>query len=224
MKSSCKKRDGGLSVVKRNGTLRACPSLFPRSTHLCLAAAGAVLLFALYVLHISSSSISNHLLSFSSPPISFPSLQADIAELKKEQQSHQAQVRALRALLGALSCKVQGVGPTGGFCLSVESPGESPGLNTVDEGYAELLGELFTGQSVLDVGTGLGNYGRCGSFLLVFAFPMSRLIVVAAQVQLVVHKQDDRVKNISSVPISRGTSHREEKAWFSSGHSERASG
>ena len=67
----------------------------------------------------------------------------------------------MRALLGALSCKVQGVGPTGGFCLSVESPGESPGLNAVDEGYAKVLGELFTGQSVLDVGTGLGNYGRC---------------------------------------------------------------
>jgi 2-polyprenyl-3-methyl-5-hydroxy-6-metoxy-1,4-benzoquinol methylase len=85
-------------------------------------------------------------------------LSAQLEELRDETLFQQSQIRRLRALVGSVSCKVQDLGPTGGFCLSAEKG--SPGANLVDQGFATILAEVFDGQSVLDVGCGLGNYGR----------------------------------------------------------------
>ena len=62
-----------------------------------------------------------------------------------------------RLVAGSLSCKLTGVGPTGGFCMNSSSRGNNECMPTQ---LADFMGELFRGSSVLDMGCGLGQYGR----------------------------------------------------------------
>lgn len=59
---------------------------------------------------------------------------------------------------GHLSCRLNGVGPSGGFCLHKHR--ERVGGNfMLSHGLARALGTLFENASVLDIGAGLGQYG-----------------------------------------------------------------
>lgn len=64
-----------------------------------------------------------------------------------------------RIAYGELHCKLHGVGPTGGFCVNGT---EDVGGNTQWDGpFCSKLAKLFAGKSVLDLGCGLGHYGKC---------------------------------------------------------------
>jgi len=76
-----------------------------------------------------------------------------------------------RRAAGSLSCLFDGVGPTGGFCVqewyrnmarkSRTSRSVEPSQNScVNPAFAAALGTLFANQSVVDLGCGLGAYGR----------------------------------------------------------------
>jgi septal ring factor EnvC (AmiA/AmiB activator) len=104
-----------------------------KGAHVWFLTAGVgTFILAVFILQSSSSSHLSSVLSLSSSD-SLRSIRAELAELKEEQRYQQAQIRSLRAMLGTVSCKVQNVGPTGGFCLSVEDPSATPGVNAVDE-------------------------------------------------------------------------------------------
>lgn len=69
------------------------------------------------------------------------------------------QYETLRKDYGALSCKCNGVGPTGGFCLNKDKT-HVGGNNLWCNNIANELRRLFNGQSVYDFGAGLGWYGK----------------------------------------------------------------
>jgi len=63
----------------------------------------------------------------------------------------------LRRQVGELSCRLNGIGPTGGFCL--DDKHKDVGGNTMwSPGLSDMLAELFSGSTVLELGAGLGNY------------------------------------------------------------------
>ena len=64
-----------------------------------------------------------------------------------------------RQQLGAYACKADGIGPTGGFCLTKEET--SVGGNDIfDSSITAEMIVLFQGKTVLDIGCGLGQYGK----------------------------------------------------------------
>lgn len=65
----------------------------------------------------------------------------------------------LRKEYGALSCKCNGIGPNGGFCLD-KNKIHVGGNNVWCKNLAKELRRLFHGQSVYDFGAGLGWYGK----------------------------------------------------------------
>jgi hypothetical protein len=65
----------------------------------------------------------------------------------------------LRRQVGELSCRLNGIGPTGGFCLDETKPEQNVGGNVFwSSGLSDKLSELFSGGSVLDLGAGLAHY------------------------------------------------------------------
>lgn len=72
--------------------------------------------------------------------------------------SEEARLR-LRREAGRQSCLKYGVGPTGGFCLS-RARLKVGGNFYLPHKMGALLGALFANQSVLDLGCGLGQYGK----------------------------------------------------------------
>jgi tryptophanyl-tRNA synthetase len=65
----------------------------------------------------------------------------------------------LRKTYADLSCKCNGIGPTGGFCLD-KSKFKVGGNNMWCKNVAKEFRHLFHGQSVYDFGAGLGFYGK----------------------------------------------------------------
>eukprot|EP01036_Dinobryon_divergens_P030171 gene30171-39368_t len=70
-----------------------------------------------------------------------------------------------RKQAGNLSCTVNGLGPTGGFCLDPVSKKSVGGNHAFDKGLAEEMSSLMLGSqssdvSVVDFGCGLGLYGQ----------------------------------------------------------------
>ena len=65
-----------------------------------------------------------------------------------------------RKMAGNLSCQIHGVGPTGGFCRSRLSPGHGGGAMIGKHLAHELGSTVFGASSVIDIGCGLGQYGR----------------------------------------------------------------
>jgi hypothetical protein len=65
----------------------------------------------------------------------------------------------LRKAHGTLSCKCNGIGPTGGFCLDKDRV-HVGGNNLWCKKLAKELRRLFHQQSVYDFGAGLGWYGK----------------------------------------------------------------
>jgi len=65
----------------------------------------------------------------------------------------------LRRQVGELSCRLNGIGPTGGFCLDEKQVNQDVGGNSNwSPGLSTMLAELFSGASVLDLGAGLAHY------------------------------------------------------------------
>ena len=79
-------------------------------------------------------------------------------EERKRAATERAKRTALRKQLGAESCRKNGVGPTGGFCLSANEK-KVGGNHVLAKPLAtELFDTLFSSASVLDLGAGLGQY------------------------------------------------------------------
>jgi hypothetical protein len=64
-----------------------------------------------------------------------------------------------RSYAGKISCKYNGIGPTGGFCLSPNRKSVG-GNDCIDKKFATFLMFLFTNSTVTDFGCGLGQYGK----------------------------------------------------------------
>ncbi|KAK9907483.1 hypothetical protein WJX75_004473 [Coccomyxa subellipsoidea] len=69
-------------------------------------------------------------------------------------------VYSLRKQLGRLSCAADGVGPTGGVCLDADGRHNGREIGSFDAVLAQNLAAFFGPRSVLDLGCGLGEYGR----------------------------------------------------------------
>jgi 2-polyprenyl-3-methyl-5-hydroxy-6-metoxy-1,4-benzoquinol methylase len=67
--------------------------------------------------------------------------------------------RQRRVEAGRRSCKERGVGPNGGYCLTPEKS-RVGGNYFMPRKMAGVLGALFANSSVLDLGCGIGQYGR----------------------------------------------------------------
>eukprot|EP00887_Chlorella_sp_A99_P002864 scaffold6.g2864.t1 len=72
----------------------------------------------------------------------------------------------LRVEYGEAHCRTHGFGPTGGFCLPIltnaSAGAEGIGGNDyLDATLCTQMAHLLRGQRVLDLGAGVGNYGRC---------------------------------------------------------------
>ena len=84
-----------------------------------------------------------------------------VQELKLSRMSKR--LDRYQELVGRSSCAQEGKGLHGGFCLdngdTTTDSGKTP-LNSLDKGFALGLAELFAGDSVIDVGCGLGLYGH----------------------------------------------------------------
>lgn len=65
----------------------------------------------------------------------------------------------LRKDYGEMYCAQHGVGPTGGYCLTKK---KIIGSNEYwDPAACNKMAEIFARSSVLDLGCGLGWYGKC---------------------------------------------------------------
>lgn len=87
--------------------------------------------------------------------IATPAATAEVLALR-------AQVNGLlkmRVAYGELYCKLHGIGPSGGFC--VKDTSDVGGNSALDEPVCALFAKMFASKSVLDLGCGLGQYGRC---------------------------------------------------------------
>lgn len=65
-----------------------------------------------------------------------------------------------RVNYGELYCEKHGIGPTGGFCVKSDTEGVG-GNNEWDQPTCTLLADVFAEKTVLDIGCGLGWYGKC---------------------------------------------------------------
>ena len=79
--------------------------------------------------------------------------------LIKENEQLRDEMEVLRKELGSTSCRCDGLGPTGGFCLDPNDPSIG-GNDVLDESLVQQLRELYKGGNVLDLGCGLGQYGE----------------------------------------------------------------
>lgn len=80
-----------------------------------------------------------------------------MAQLKNTE----ARATALRKEAGWVSCLQRRRGPTGGYCLRLSHPARG-GNDCISSGLAALLAQhaFGRGSTVLDLGAGLGQYGR----------------------------------------------------------------
>jgi hypothetical protein len=81
---------------------------------------------------------------------------ANLAVLREQLAS----LLKLRVEYGQLSCQVNGIGPTGGFCLSKDAV-HVGGNHQWDAPMCQKMADMFAGKTVLDLGAGLGHYGKC---------------------------------------------------------------
>ena len=77
----------------------------------------------------------------------------------KQERALRVRYDALRKAHGALSCKCNGIGPTGGFCLD-RNKVHVGGNQMWCQNLAKEFRQLFNKQSVYDFGAGLGWYGK----------------------------------------------------------------
>jgi predicted TPR repeat methyltransferase len=71
-----------------------------------------------------------------------------------------ASLMKMRVAYGEMYCEKHGIGPTGGYC--VKTAEEEVGYNHYwDSKACARMAELFAGSTVLDLGCGLGWYGKC---------------------------------------------------------------
>ena len=70
------------------------------------------------------------------------------------------QIASLKRDLRRLNCELNGVGPTGGFCLKPGSDGHVGGNGEISHGFATLLSKILAGAHVVDLGAGLGQYEK----------------------------------------------------------------
>lgn len=85
----------------------------------------------------------------------------DLGRARLEDAELAAEAAALRRRreLGRRSCAEKGIGPTGGYCLS-RTRANVGGNFYLPTRMAGVLGLLFSNASVLDLGCGVGQYGR----------------------------------------------------------------
>lgn len=79
--------------------------------------------------------------------------------LNKKMEVLKKKLAKWRSYAGEISCKYQGIGPTGGFCLSANKR-RVGGNDYIDKRFASFLMLLFANSSVTDFGCGLGQYGK----------------------------------------------------------------
>jgi len=75
---------------------------------------------------------------------------------------YEALYRQSRKAAGEASCRLKGTGPTGGFCLSNRThvPTQSKNNWCLSPLFAHTLGRMYGKARVLDLGCGMGQYGR----------------------------------------------------------------
>ena len=86
---------------------------------------------------------------------------SDPHQLYSAVMAAEAEALHWRKVAGQTSCRRHGTGPTGGFCMSPHRQQDKRLMNyCLPKTLAASLAGLFANQSVLDLGCGLGQYGR----------------------------------------------------------------
>ena len=93
-------------------------------------------------------------------------LRQELESSKESVQLLHEQARQLwqmRKEYGKMYCEAKGIGPRGGFCIPKNA---SVGTNTLandhlDQPLCDEMAAVLKGKTVLDLGCGVGNYGRC---------------------------------------------------------------
>jgi len=89
-----------------------------------------------------------------------------IPDLEREDVIHilLEQVKSLmeiRIAYGEMYCREHEIGPTGGFCLETSTDPGVADNSRLDVDLCDRLAKLFANKSVLDLGCGMGQYGKC---------------------------------------------------------------
>jgi SAM-dependent methyltransferase len=67
----------------------------------------------------------------------------------------------IRIAYGEMYCREHEIGPTGGFCLETSADPGVASNSYLDIDLCDRLTKLFANKRVLDLGCGLGQYGKC---------------------------------------------------------------
>jgi hypothetical protein len=90
-----------------------------------------------------------------------PCLRATHQCLLRRTQATKIRIQELRRAAGERLCRSTGEGAKGQFCLELDAGGTALSSNHVTDGrLAERLTRLFQAQFIVDLGCGLGGYGR----------------------------------------------------------------
>eukprot|EP00906_Rhabdomonas_costata_P031664 RCo044696 len=93
------------------------------------------------------------------PAAGLKPLWQELAVCKTHLDDFQARYAKWRKEAGRLSCAGKGMGPTGGFCLTKRRK-HVGGNHLWGENFARFMAGLMRNQTVLDLGCGLGHYGK----------------------------------------------------------------
>ena len=91
------------------------------------------------------------------PPSPLHGAAATALPLAEQLAAAKRRAAALRRQVGELSCRLNGIGPTGGFCLD-ENHAHVDGNDMWAPALGDALAAHFEAGSVLSLGAGLGNY------------------------------------------------------------------
>ena len=86
--------------------------------------------------------------------------ESECAILRDSLRDQVEQLTRLRVDYGKLHCKLHGIGPTGGFCVN-KTHADVGGNMHWDKPVCSEMSKMMAHSSVLDLGCGLGHYGRC---------------------------------------------------------------
>jgi hypothetical protein len=91
------------------------------------------------------------------PPSPLHGAAATSLSLAEQLAAAKRRAAALRRQVGELSCRLNGIGPTGGFCLDLNHA-QVGGNDLWSPALGDALAALFEAGSVLSLGAGLANY------------------------------------------------------------------
>lgn len=133
-----------------------------RSLNIKIAASASIVAVTLAFFVMYAGSFRRHLYSSNILVENNVENEFNVSAIMYLQQKELAILRQLRVEYGEMYCRQHKIGPRGGFCLNISSSDAQVGGNHyLDRPLCDKLSHLFSGKNILDLGCGLGQYGKC---------------------------------------------------------------